>query len=92
MISDLDKYIDKREKKSPGFKKAVLDELDNLKIGIQIKDLRLKNGMTQEEFAKKLKTTKSAISRLENHTESMRLSTLIKVANVFDKKLQINFK
>ena len=91
-MSDLDKYIAKREKKSPGFKKGVIDEYHNLRIGSQIKEMRTKKGMTQEEFAKRLKTTKSAVSRLENHTESIRLSTLEKVAEVLGKKLEVSFK
>ncbi|TAL31217.1 MAG: XRE family transcriptional regulator [Spirochaetes bacterium] len=91
-MSDVEKYIAKREKKTPGFRKAVMEEYDNLRIGSQIKLLRTKKGMTQEEFAKKLKTTKSAVSRLENHAESMRLSTLEKVADVLGKKLVVNFK
>jgi HTH-type transcriptional regulator / antitoxin HipB len=91
-MSDVEKYITKREKKTPGFRKAVMKEYENLRIGSQIKLLRTDKGMTQEEFAKKLKTTKSAISRLENHAESMRLSTLEKVADVLGKKLVVNFK
>jgi len=91
-MSDIEKYIAKREKKTPGFRKTVMDEYNNLRIGFQIKELRTKKGMTQEEFAKKLKTTKSAVSRLENHTESIRLSTLEKVADVLGKKLVVNFK
>lgn len=91
-MNDLEKYITKREQKSPGFRKAVMDEYNNLKIGSQIKLLRTKKGMTQEEFALKMKTTKSAVSRLENHAESIRLSTLEKVANILGKKLVINFK
>ena len=91
-MNDLEKYITKRENKSPGFQKAVMDEFNNLKIGSQIKELRTKKGMTQEEFAKKMKTTKSAVSRLENHTESIRLSTLEKVADVLGKRLIVSFK
>ncbi len=52
-MSDLDKYIAKREKKSPGFKKGVIEEYHNLRIGSQIKEMRTKKGMTQEEFAKR---------------------------------------
>jgi len=91
-MSELEKYINKREKKNPGFRQGVVEEYESLKIGMQIKELRSKSGMTQEEFAKKLKTTKSAVSRLENHAESVRLSTLEKVAFVFGKELVINFK
>lgn len=48
--------------------------------------------MTQEELARKLHTTKSAISRLENHAESMRLATIERVAEVFDKRVEIVFQ
>jgi len=54
-----------------------------------IKELRLKEGMTQEELADKMHTKKSVISRMENHSEDIRLSTLGKVAEVFGKRLQI---
>ena len=91
-MSDLQKYINKRDKRKPGFKKSVLEEYENLKIGMQIKEMRSEKGMTQEEFAKRLKTTKSAISRLENHAERVRLSTLEKVAAVLGKELVISFK
>jgi ribosome-binding protein aMBF1 (putative translation factor) len=91
-LSDLEKYITKREKKTPGFKKGVMEEYNNLMIGARIKELRTSKGITQEELAKKLKTTKSAVSRLENHAESVRLSTLEKVAEVLGKKLEVSFK
>jgi len=91
-MSDVDRYIEKREKSTPGFKRNVEKEYENLKIGERIKQLRLEKGMTQEELAKKLHTTKSAISRLENHAESMRLSTIERVADVFEKRLAIVFE
>ncbi|WP_410261944.1 helix-turn-helix domain-containing protein [Alkalibacterium sp.] len=43
-------------------------------------------------MAKKLSTTKSAVSRLENHSESVRLATIEKVARVFNKKLVLDFQ
>ena len=91
-MSDLTKYIEKRNKSNKHFKQMVENEYENLKLGKLIKDLREDVGMTQEELAKKLQTTKSAISRLENHTENIRLSTLEKVAEVFGKRLNINFR
>lgn len=90
-MSDLEKYIKKREKKNPNFRKGVNKEYENLKIGLLIKKLRLEKGLTQKELAKKLHTTKSAISRLENHADSVRISTLEKVAQALGKEVQINF-
>ncbi len=53
-------------------------------------ELRIKEGITQEELAKKLQTIKSAISRLENHVENVRLVTLENVAKIFGKEVRIN--
>ena len=91
-MSDVDKFINKKELASPGFRKKVEDEVNNLKIGEEIRQMRIMSGMTQEELAKKLSTTKSAISRLENHSESVRLSTIEKVAEVFDKQVVVSFR
>ena len=46
-------------------------------------------GVTQETIARKLRTKKSAISRIENHAEDIRLSTLEKYANALGRKLRV---
>lgn len=43
--------------------------------------------MTQEEVAQKLETKKSTISRIENHAEDIRLSTLHKDPIALGKKV-----
>ncbi|MEA3347202.1 MAG: helix-turn-helix transcriptional regulator, partial [Candidatus Auribacterota bacterium] len=53
---------------------------------------REKAGFTQEEVAKKLHTKKSAISRIENHAEDIRLSTLENFAHVLGKELRIQIQ
>jgi ribosome-binding protein aMBF1 (putative translation factor) len=88
-MSDLAKYIEKRKKNDSEFADGYDMGYEEFKIGMLIKELRLKEGMTQEELAGKLNTKKSVISRMENHSEDIRLSTLSKVAKVFGKKLQI---
>lgn len=90
-MSDVDKFIKKMEEKTPGFAAKIDQEIENYRIGEEIRNLRLSKGMTQEELANKLSTTKSAISRLENHSESVRLSTLEKVADIFNKKIKVSF-
>jgi transcriptional regulator with XRE-family HTH domain len=37
---------------------------------------REKSGLTQSQFAKRVKMQKTALSRLENHGEDVRLSTI----------------
>jgi len=55
--------------------------------------LRKKAGLTQEELAKKLKTQKSNISRLENVNSkiSPKLSTIEDYARAIGFELQFNF-
>lgn len=91
-MSDLVKYIKTRKIKDPEFAAGYDSGFEEFKIGLLIKELRLKEGMTQEQLAKKMNTKKSVISRMENHSEDIRLSTLGKVADVFGKRLQIEIK
>ncbi|MBQ9626246.1 MAG: helix-turn-helix transcriptional regulator [Treponema sp.] len=86
---ELDDYISKRKKKDSDFAKDFESGYEEFKIGMMIKEMRLKNGMTQEQLAEKLDTKKSVISRMENHSEDVRLSTLRKVASVFGKQLKV---
>jgi len=46
-------------------------------------------GLTQEELAKKLDTKKSANSRIENHTEDIKPSTLKKIARALGKNCEL---
>jgi DNA-binding XRE family transcriptional regulator len=86
---DLEKYIQKREKQNPSFRKGLEKERRNQRIGMLIKELRLEKGMTQDDLARQIHTTKSAISRLENHARSITLATLEKVARALDKEIHI---
>ena len=54
-------------------------ECDAFIIGEQLKDERLKAGLTQEELADKIGTKKSFISRVEKGKADIQLSTLVKV-------------
>lgn len=91
-MSDVDRMIKRRAKKTPGFEAKVDSDLAELRVGLIVKELRQKNKLTQEELAQKLKTTKSAISRLENSSGGARLETLEKVAQAFGKELVIEFR
>ena len=86
---DLDDYISQRKEKDPEVAKDFDAGYEEFKIGMMIKEMRLESGMTQEQLAEKLETKKSVISRMENHSEDIRLSTLQKVASVFGKQLKV---
>ena len=88
-MDDLDKYIEERKKQSPTFKKNFDKGYEQFKIGVLLKQARLEAGFTQEQVAKKLRTKKSAISRIENHAEDIRLSTLVNYAQALGKQLHL---
>ncbi len=89
-MSDLDKYIDSRKNRDTEFSENFETGYDNFKIGVILKQMREKSGYTQEELAGKLNTKKSSISRIENHAEDIRLSTLEKYARFPGIKLNIS--
>lgn len=88
-MSDLQKYIKKRKKRDPGFAKDFDIGYEQFKIGVLLKQAREEAGLTQEELAVKLNTKKSAISRIENHAEDIKLSTLEKFAHALGKHLRL---
>ena len=89
-MSDLKRYIDERKKKDRSFAEGYHDGYEQFKIGVVLRQARESAGLTQEELARRLKTKKTAISRIENHAEDIKLSTLEKVAAALGKKLQVN--
>ena len=54
-----------------------------------LRNAREEAGLTQDEIAERLRTKKSAISRIENHAEDIRLSTLEKFAEAIGKRLSL---
>ncbi len=88
-MSDLQKYIKKRKARDPEFAKSFDTGYEQFKIGVLLKQAREEAGLTQEELAIKLDTKKSAISRIENHAEDIKLSTLEKFAHALGKNLRL---
>ena len=91
-MSDLKKYVAKRKVSDTGFSEGYDDGYQSFKIGAVLRQLRESSGLTQEELAAKLNTKKSAISRIENHAEDIRLSTLEKMASALGHKLEVTIR
>ena len=88
-MSDLQKYIKIRKKRDPEFANGFDTGYEQFKIGVLLKQAREEAGLTQEELAVRLDTKKSAISRIENHAEDIKLSTLEKFAHALGKNLRL---
>ena len=89
-MDDLDRYIEKRKKDDPKFAKNFDAGYEKFKIGVMLRMAREEAGLTQEQLAKKIKTKKTAISRIENHAEDIKLSTIDKFLAALGKRLQIS--
>ena len=89
-MSDLKKYIAKRKKMDKEFAQGFDEGYKQFKIGVVLRQARESAGLTQEELALRLKTKKTAISRIENHAEDIKLSTLDRVAKALGKRLEVN--
>ena len=88
-MSDLQNFIDKKEASGKDFSINFDEDYQAFKIRLLLKEARKSAGITQEELAIQLKTNKSAISRIENHAEDVKLSTLEKFASSLGKSLEL---
>ena len=88
-MSDLKQYIKERKEKDKAFALKYEAGYDEFKIGVFLRQAREAAGLSQEELAKRLKTQKTAISRIENHAEDIKLSTLEKVAAALGKHIRV---
>ena len=93
-ILTLDQFKDKHYGKTGTVKRDQLEAgYENFKIGAMIHDARLEKGLTQEELAEKVGTTKSYISKIENNIKEVRFSTLKKIVELgLGGQLQLSIK
>jgi DNA-binding XRE family transcriptional regulator len=88
-MSDLKKYIEKRKATNPEFAEGFDEGYESFRIGVMLKQARLDAGLTQDEVASAIGTRKTAISRLENHVQDVKLSTVEKYVKALGKRIEI---
>ena len=91
-MSEVERYIAQRKKMNPDFAEGFEEGYREFEIGVLLRQAREDAGMTQEQLAALIRTKKTAISRLENHAEDIKLSTLNKVAKALGKQLEVSLK
>jgi HTH-type transcriptional regulator/antitoxin HipB len=92
MSDDLERFIEKKKDESPEFADNFEEGYLNFKIGVILRQAREDMGITQQEVADKLNTTKSVISRMENHADDIRLSTLRKYARALGRSVKLEIQ
>lgn len=88
-MSDVKRYVQDRAERDPEFAENYEIGYADFKIGVILRQAREAAGLTQEEVAQKLQTKKSAISRIENHADDVRLSTIRRYAEAVGANFQI---
>ena len=79
-LISLDQYVEQQYGKRGMAKREKFESgYENFKIGFLLQQARLEKGMTQEELAVKVGTTKSYISKIENDVKEVRISTLQRI-------------
>lgn len=78
--------------KNPEFKKLYEESEPEYQIARAVIRARIEKGYTQKDLAKKLNTTQSVVSRLENAGSSSSISFLKRLAKALDTSLQVQFK
>jgi ribosome-binding protein aMBF1 (putative translation factor) len=93
-ILTLDQFKDKHYGKRRTAKREELEAgYENFKIGALIHEARIEKGLTQEELAEKVGTTKSYISKIENDVKEVRISTLQRIVEIgLGGQLQLSIK
>lgn len=91
-MSDIDRYIKSRKKSDREFARDFDEGYRDFKVGVILRQAREEAGLTQEELADRVGTQKTAISRMENHAEDIKLSTIQKVAKALGKNLEISLR
>jgi len=91
-VLTLEQFKEKHYGKRGTEKRDLLEAgYENFKIGALIHEARIEKGLTQEELAEKVGTTKSYISKIENNLKEVRISTLQKIVETgLGGKLQLS--
>jgi transcriptional regulator with XRE-family HTH domain len=75
-MSDIEEFISERKARSPRAWAKFEEKYRRYSIGMLLAEHRERAGFSLSELAKRTKMQKTALSRLENHGEDVRLSTI----------------
>ncbi len=93
-ITTLDQFITEQYGQQGSPKRDEFEQgYQQFKVGALLLEARLKAGLTQEQLAQKIGTTRSYISKLENDIKEVRISTLQKIVELgLGGKLELSIK
>jgi len=91
-ITTFDEHLDQQYGKKGTLTRIKFEQrFEVFKLGVILEELRKKKKLTQDQLAKRCKTTKNYIFRIENGSSDIRLSTLSRIVNQgFGGKLKLS--
>ncbi len=91
-MSDVTSYTRLRATVDPKFTADLESGYADFKLGVLLRLAREDAGLTQGQLAERLKTHKSAISRIEKGVGNLRLSTLARYAQALGCRLSLELR
>jgi transcriptional regulator with XRE-family HTH domain len=88
-MSDIEKFIAARKARNPKAWANFDQNYRRYAIGMLLAAHREEAGLSPTEFARLTKMNKAALSRLENHGEDVRLSTIMRYVEATGKPLAL---
>ena len=88
-MGDLKRYVADRRRRDPSFNEGFDNGYEQFKIGVLLRQAREEAGLTQEQLALRIGSKKTAVSRIENHADDIKLSTLERYAHALGKTLYV---
>jgi DNA-binding XRE family transcriptional regulator len=79
MTTAWDRYV-KKQLRRPNVRRAYEEEINVLRIGLQLANQRRRKGLTQADVAKRIGTSAPQLSRTERRPENANMRTLIRYA------------
>lgn len=87
---DFKRYLD-QQLKDKTVREAFEEGLDELRIAVQLAQLREARQLSQSQLAARIESSQAVISRLENGNDG-KISTLLKILNALDYEIKFEPK
>lgn len=85
-MTTLEEYLSAQ---TPAFRKKVKAEFRQMSLQCAVSRLRYEQNLTQQEVARKLQLSQSAVSKIERNALDVKLSDLVRYVNILGGKLSL---
>jgi HTH-type transcriptional regulator/antitoxin HipB len=90
--SSLDEWLEEEAAKDPSFAAGLDERFDKYRLAQQLRTLREKAGLSQEQLAKRVRTKQPSIARMENARTVPKLDLLQRVARALGAEMVVSFR